>query len=539
MLITEILSRNARLYSNEVALVGRNPGVNQRREITWHEFDRQASGIATYLIEKGLKKGDRALILMQNCIEWLPVYFGILRAGCLAVPVDHAYDTARMAHCAELTEPKAIFFEASQVWATKNLKAQLNDSVSAYVQIGKDECLFPEAVQLRELLDKEAENIVFPELDLCDEAVLYFTSGTTGLPKATVLTHRNLEFACYIECFQHQHTHKDNFLCLTPLYHCGALVHWLGVFIMGGKGVILKDIQAKWILEAVSEEGVTAVWLTVPWAKDIICRIENGEVNLQDYNLEQWRLMHMGAQPIPPSLIKEWRGMFPTHHYNTTYGLTESTGPGCILLGIDNAEKIGAIGKTGFDWEAKVVDDELRQLPPNTAGHLMLKGPGIMKGYYKDPEATQKVLIDGWLLTGDICRMDDDGYFWLVEREEYIIHVQNHTVYPIEIENFLVLHPKVQDAAVFSIPGEKNAIAALIQPKAGQHVTAAMLRDFCAVLPQHKRPSQFFWGEIPRSLTGKIEKYVLQMILTGNSLQCSESVPQAKADDVHAPARLP
>lgn len=526
MLITEILSRNARLYGGEVALVERNPGLNRRREITWTEFDRQVSGIAAFLAKKGLGKGDRALILMQNNLEWLSIYFGILRAGCLAVPVDHTYDTIRMGHCAKLTEPKAIFFETAQAWAVKNLKVQLKDSVAAYVQVGKEENIFPEVVPFKKAVNESLKETAFPEINLHDEAVLYFTSGTTGLPKATVLTHRNLEFACYLEKFQHVHTHKDNFLCLPPLYHCGAMVHWLGVFIMGGKGVILKDIQAKWILEAVSEEGVTVVWLTVPWAKDIICRIESGELNLPEYNLEQWRLMHMGAQPIPPSLVKEWRGMFPNHHYNTTYGLTESTGPGCILLGIDNAEKIGAIGKTGFDWEAKVVDEDLNPLPPNTAGHLMLKGPGVMKGYYKDPETTKKVLIDGWLLTSDICRIDDDGFFWLVEREEYIIHIQNHTVYPIEIENFLVLHPKVQDAAVFNIPGEENAIAALIQPKPGQHVTSTMLRDFCAVLPQHKRPSQFFWGEIPRTLTGKIEKYVLQMVLSGKMAQCSDNNPQ-------------
>lgn len=538
MLITEILSRNARLYGREVALVERDPGLNRRKEITWLEFDRQVNGIAAYLAKKGLKKGDRALILMQNNIEWLSIYFGILRAGCLAVPVDHTYDTVRMGHCAELTEPKAIFFETSQAWAIRNLKAQLNDSVAAYVQVGKEEIIFPDAAQFKDIVNEPPEANEFPEIGLYDEAVLYFTSGTTGLPKATVLTHRNLEFACYLESFQHKHTHRDNFLCLPPLYHCGAMVHWLGVFIMGGKGVILKDIQAKWILEAVSEEGVTVTWLTVPWAKDIICRIESGELHLQEYNLEQWRLMHMGAQPIPPSLVKEWRAMFPNHHYNTTYGLTESTGPGCILLGIDNAEKIGAIGKTGFDWEAKIVDENFNPLPPNTAGHLMLKGPGIMKGYYKDPETTAKVLIDGWLLTGDICRMDDDGFFWLVEREEYIIHIQNHTIYPIEIENFLVLHPKVQDAAVFSIPGEDDAIAALIQPKPGQHVTATMLRDFCAVLPQHKRPSRFFWGDIPRSLTGKIEKYVLQMVLSGNSIQCSENAPQSQTGDAHVPAQL-
>ena len=174
-------------------------------------------------------------------------------------------------------------------------------------------------------------------------------------------------------------------------------MHWFGNFIVGARGVILKGIAPQLILEAVSEEKITIVWLLVPWAHDILIAIENKDVNLDDYKLDQWRLVHMGAQPIPPSLINNWKKVFPHHDYDTNYGLTECTGPGCVHLGLENTHKVGAIGVPGFDWEYKVVDFDLNQVSPGEPGELLVRGPGVMKEYYKNPEATESTLKDGWL----------------------------------------------------------------------------------------------------------------------------------------------
>ena len=279
-------------------------------------------------------------------------------------------------------------------------------------------------------------------LEMTDDAALYFTSGTTGQPKAALLTHSNLAFACEAENRHHRQTHEDNFLCLPPLYHTGAKMHWFGNFMVGARAVILKGIRPQWIMETISNERVSVVWLLVPWAQDILLAIENGDIHLADYRLDQWRLMHIGAQPVPPSLITEWKSVFPAHDYDTNYGLTEATGPGCVHLGMENIHKVGAIGLPGFKWETRVVDDHLVPVNNGQPGELMVKGPGVMKAYYKNPEASRESLIDGWLLTGDIVREDEDGFIWIVDRKKDVIITGGENIYRSKSKTFCSHTPK-------------------------------------------------------------------------------------------------
>jgi acyl-CoA synthetase (AMP-forming)/AMP-acid ligase II len=354
-------------------------------------------------------------------------------------------------------------------------------------------------------------------INLLDDAALYFTSGTTGRPKPILLTQRNLEFACVIENRHHNQTHQDNFLCIPPLYHTGAKMHWFGNFIVGAKAVILKGIKPKWILDAVSEEKCTIVWLLVPWAQDILVAIETGEVDLKNYQLDQWRLMHIGAQPVPPSLVKNWLKVFPHHAYDTNYGLSETTGPGCVHLGMENLHKVGAIGVPGFDWEYRVVDASLKDVPKGDTGELMVKGPGVMKAYYRNPEATANTLIDGWLLTGDMARIDEDGFIWLVDRKKDVIITGGENIFPVEIEDFLLENPRIQDAAVIGIPDERlgEIVAAIIQPKPGQDMDDQEVLRFCEKLPRYKRPRKVYFDSVPRNPTGKIEKPKLRKKYAG------------------------
>lgn len=500
----EMLARNSRMYGSETALVEREPAKNKRTEITWTDFDVQANRTANALLKKGIAKGDRVVQLMMNCIDWLPVYFGILRTGAWAVPLNFRFDHATIRRCTQLAEAKIFVFGEEFIDRVNAIKDELK-TVETFIFVGPEEVRPPYAESYSFLLPCESSNDPNIPISILDCAALYFTSGTTGTPKATLLTHRNLEFSCYAENSHHHQIHADNFLCIPPLYHTGAKMHWFGNFVVGAKAVILKGVKPRWILEAISEEEITIVWLLVPWALDILTALENGEIHLSDYNLDRWRLMHIGAQPVPPSLIRDWKRVFPHHQYDTNYGLTECTGPGCVHLGMENLHKVGAIGIPGLDYETRILDDQQKLVAPGQIGELAIKGPGVMKEYYRNPEATESVLKDGWLLTGDMARQDEDGFIWLVDRKKDIIITGGENIYPVEIEDFLQAHPKIQDVAVIGMPDARlgEVTAAVIQVKSGHELTKEEVLAYCKDLPRFKRPREIVFGPIPGILPEK------------------------------------
>jgi acyl-CoA synthetase (AMP-forming)/AMP-acid ligase II len=207
--------------------------------------------------------------------------------------------------------------------------------------------------------------------------------------------------------------------------------------------------------------------------------------------------MHIGAQPVPASLITRWKKMFPNHQYDTNYGLSESIGPGCVHLGVENIDHVGAIGIPGYGWECKVVDDEGNIVPPTDServGELCVKGPGVMICYYKNPEATAECLKDGWLLTGDMAKYDEDGFIWLVDRKKDVIISGGENIYPVQIESFIMKNRKVQDVAVIGTPDARlgEISTAIIQLKDGEEATEEEMNealkqacaDFVFSLPQ-------------------------------------------------------
>ena len=345
-----------------------------------------------------------------------------------------------------------------------------------------------------------------------DDGAIYFSSGTTGFPKAILHKHRSLTQAAEMEQKHHRIEHDDVFLCIPPLYHTGAKFHWMGSLIAGSKAVLLKGTAPEIILKAASDEQCTVVWLLVPWAQDILDALDRGEIQLSDYKLDQWRLMHIGAQPVPPSLIRRWREYFPHHQYDTNYGLSESTGPGCVHLGIDNIQKVGAIGVPGYRWEVKVVDEHGTEVPQGEVGELCVKGPGVMTCYYNNPEATAEVLKDGWLYTGDMAMQDADGFYFLVDRKKDVVVSGGENIYPVQIEDFLRANDKIKDVAVIGLPDKRlgEICGAVIEVKEGMHCTEEEIQAFCMDLPRYKRPRKIIFAEIPRNATGKIEKPALR-----------------------------
>ena len=310
----------------------------------------------------------------------------------------------------------------------------------------------------------------------------------------------------------HETGREDVFLCIPPLYHTGAKFHWMGSLCAGSKAVLLKGTTPEIILDAVSSEGCTIVWLLVPWAQEILDALDRGDVKLEDYNLDQWRLMHIGAQPVPPSLIKHWKDYFPDHQYDTNYGLSESTGPGCVHLGMENVHKVGAIGVPGYRWKCKIVGPDDKEVEQGQVGELIVRGPGVMTCYYNDPKATAETLKNGWLYTGDMAMQDEDGFIFLVDRKKDVIITGGENIYPVQIENFLSACDKVKDVAVIGLPDRRlgEITGAIISIKEGMECTEEEIEEYCRELPRYKRPKKIIFAEVPRNATGKIEKPALR-----------------------------
>ncbi len=530
MVITEFLERNARLYGSEVSLVEINPSEERdkavtwrdfsliesarpdapyRREMTWRDFDRKANRFANLLLSRGLQKGTKVGILLMNCLEWLPLYFGILKAGCIAVPMNFRYSSDEIQYCLDLADVSVLVFGPEFVSRMDPIMDSI-PGVKLLFYVGRDVPQYAEdCCRLVTFCSSSAPPVA---LDETDDAAIYFSSGTTGFPKAILHKHRALVAACRTEQAHHGQTRDDVFLCIPPLYHTGAKIHWFGSLYSGSKAVLLRGVKPEWILRAVTEEKCTIVWLLVPWCQDLLEAIESGRIDPNHYMLDQWRLMHIGAQPVPPSMIHRWMKLFPHHQYDTNYGLSESIGPGAVHLGVENIDKVGAIGKPGFGWEARIVDEQGNDVPDGEVGELALRGDGVMVCYYKNPDATAEVLHDGWLWTGDMARKDEDGFYYLVDRKKDVIISGGENLYPVQIEDFLRRNEKISDVAVIGLPDPRlgEIAAAIIQVAEGQTCTEEELNAFCAELPRYKRPRKIIFDKVPRNPTGKIEKPVLR-----------------------------
>ncbi|MBP5791928.1 MAG: acyl--CoA ligase [Kiritimatiellae bacterium] len=525
--ITEILDRNAAEWPDDVALVEINPQELESRhttwreysliesspvdkfrsQMTWSEFEEKANRFANFLLSRGLMRGDKVAILLMNCLEWLPIYFGALKAGCLAVPLNFRYTADEIKYCLELSDANALVFGPEFTGRVEQITDAMPRRVKMRLYVGDDCPTFAESYQRLVKYASAASPAFRHKPD--DEAAIYFSSGTTGFPKAIVLQHKALLHSCKVEQNHHGQTKDDVFLCIPPLYHTGAKMHWFGSFLVGGKAVLLKGVKPEWIIRCISEEKCTIVWLLVPWAQDILDAIERGDVRLDEYELGQWRLMHIGAQPVPPALIKRWKKVFPHHDYDTNYGLSESTGPGAVHLGVENTDHVGAIGVAGYGWQAKIVKpDGVTEVAPGEVGELAVKGPGVMKEYYHNMAATAEILKeDGWLLTGDMAEMKD-GFIYLVDRAKDVIISGGENLYPVQIEDFLRTNGAIKDVAVIGLADARlgEIAAAIISVKEGMSLTEDEVNDFCRALPRYKRPRKIIFADVPRNPTGKIEK---------------------------------
>ena len=506
MNIVDLVEKNARLYPDDTAYVEIRPVTKSRKEISWIRFYERTNRLANALLDRGVENGKSVILLGKNSISWLESYFAVLKTGAWIVPLNFRFTNDDILYCVAVAEPAAFIFEGSYADRIEKIRHSM-PSIGSYICI--EQAHTGDIESLETLIERASPGFTGLSLRNEEACALYFTSGTTGDPKPVLLTHANLMCAAVSEATNHYIKHEDRFLMMPPLYHL-AIGHLLGLLAAGGRTILLTEkITPSYILESIDSEGISVLFLLVPWALDLLNALDKNETSKGNYDLSNWRLTHMGAQAIPPTVVHRLKKYFPQMQYSTDYGLSESAGPGSIYLGTENEHKIGAIGRATMMWDARIVNPEGRDVNQGEVGELIIRGNGVMREYYKNPELTAQSIRDVWLYTGDLATMDDDGFIFLVDRKKDLVNSGGENIFPAEVEEIIQQHPKVYDVAVIGTPDERlgEIVTAVIQTVSDKTVSEEEISVFCEKnLPRYKRPRCVIFDTVPRSATGKIEK---------------------------------
>ncbi|ADC66365.1 AMP-dependent synthetase and ligase [Ferroglobus placidus DSM 10642] len=517
----DFLDNSAEKFPDKVALdfIG--------KEITYRQLKEASERIAGYLKSIGVKKGDKIILDLPNTPHYVIAYFGVLKAGGTVVQCNPLYTEREVRHIAENSEAKIAFCIENAYPKLRKLKEEgvLEKIVVCRVE---DYLKFPlnilykfkkEKVELKGDFDFWKDAIRSEPIDRAvkvdpkeDVAVFQYTGGTTGLPKAAMLTHFNLVANVYqVKEWLPDLSEKDVFAGALPYFHVYGMTTSMNTPIaLGAKIVLIPDPRdIKRILDSIEKHRIT-IFCGVPTLFNAI----NNYPGVEKWDLSSIRACISGAAPLPIEVKREFERITGGKLVEG-YGLSE-TSPVAIVNPVYGLNKEGSIGIPVSDTYAVVIDDEGRILPVGEVGELAIKGPQVMKGYYKMEEETAKALVNGWLLTGDMAKMDEDGYFYIVDRKKDVIIAGGYNIYPREVEEVLYEHPAVLEAAVVGVPdkyrGETVKAFVVLKPEYRGKVTEKEIEQFCRErLAAYKVPKIIeFRDELPKSAVGKILRRVLR-----------------------------
>jgi len=512
---------NAKKYPQKEFLIEVRPSKNMRRVLNWKEFNEQTNRVAHYLQTKlGVKKGDFVVHLQMNSLEWVVTYHAILRVGAAALPLNFRFASADIKYACDAVHPKAFIMGDGFVPKVTPIQKEL-ESVKSYICIGEN---VPQGmVPYTEVLANSNPEDILVAMDDDDPAELMFTSGTTGAPKPVCQAHQTLYNIAIGNALSYSEGHDTVYLAPHPFYHSGSFFLAFPSYLAGGKIVILLELdKPHYLLDTVCNEKVNNGWVTVPTMSDSINAIKKGEIDLSKYDFSHVTgSIVIGAQPVPAALFEDMKRLVPFKTGNI-YGITEGGGGGTVnLYDEDVLDRPGSIGKPTFNVEARVVDEEGKDVPVGEVGELLLKGPRNMKEYFRNPEMTAKAIKDGWLYTGDLVRQDQDGYIYIADRKKDLIIRGGENIFPVEIEDTLRRSPKIADAAVIGYPHERlvEIAMAVVQLYPGDTMTEEEVVGFCRDqgLAKYKWPEKVVFAPVPRNPSGKIEKPRLRETYVGKT----------------------
>ncbi|MFC1932701.1 long-chain fatty acid--CoA ligase [Chloroflexota bacterium] len=496
----EFLSSTAKKYPANIAF------SCQDRKLSYGELDTLTSQLAFGLNELGIKKRDRVALFLPNSLEFIIGYYGILKAGGTVTPANSLNKRDELKHQLNDSEAVAIITSENSYPMVKEIK----DETRLKAIILADSERTNGGISLSKLLAKYPPSP--SEVDLKpkeDIAAIEYTGGTTGLPKGAMLTHYNLVANAMQNATWLGWNNKDIIIGLLPFYHSwGACTCLNSPIYSGARVVILPRFDVQELLMTIKKEKATVLY----GAASIFTMLVNNPI-ITEYDLSSLKYVKAGAMPIPPQIQERWEQVTGVRMI-LGYGLSEASPE--THNSPPKRVKPGTIGIPIMDTDARIVDEETgeTELPPGKAGELVIRGPQVMKEYLNRPEDSKEALRNGWLYTGDLAVMDEEGYFSIVDRKKEIIKYKGYTIAPAEVEAVLYKHPSVKECAVVGVP---DALAgelpkAYVVLKAEYTLSEDELIKFCEqrVAPYKKIRQVEFIKEIPKTQVGKVLRRVLK-----------------------------
>lgn len=491
------LSKRALLEPGKVAL------WYEGRELTFREWDDRAERVAGAFHELGVRRGDRVGLLVMNSPELLECIFGLARLGAIVVPLNWRLAPPELSYIANDAGLGTLVYGAEFAETVNAVRAEL--PASTYVAVGDGA---PSGDLGYEALLAGAPEAPPPVGADDDPLVIMFTSGTTGRPKGAVLTHGNLFYdACSVR-FSLDWRADERMIVALPLFHIGALMLVIIGVQAGSTTVLMREFDPGRFLELVPELQVTS-FFSVPAMLNFMLQVPQ----FAETDLSSLRWALCGAAPVPVPLIRAWAER--SIAIQQIYGLTECAG-GAVLLGPERAlEKAGSTGLPLFHTSIRVIDAEGRDVETGETGEVLISAPHVMREYWNDAEATAAAIREGWLHTGDLGTLDDEGYLTIVERKKDLIISGGENIYPAEVESVLVTLPQLAEAAVIGVPDDTwgEAVCVVARLKEGETLTLEEVAAHCAgKLGRYKIPRKLVLTEepLPRTPSGKVLKRALR-----------------------------
>jgi fatty-acyl-CoA synthase len=502
MNIAYLLVNSAIKYPDRIAI------ISEEKRLSYRTFNRRVNQLSHSMRGYGLKKGDRVALMFFNTHHFAEVYFAAIKLGAIAAPVNFRFVGEEIQYIVNNSEASFFFFAKDFQETIADIYPRLQ-TVKNFIGVDVEKEHFAHDYETFLALGVPDEpDVETGENDPCQ---IMYTSGTTGKPKGAVITHSNVFWNLINTILTRDHYPGEISLIIGPLYHTAALNNHFTVQVaLGGSSIMIKKFEPEVVLAYIEKEKVNVISGS-PAMFNLLLQ----SPRLDQFDTRSITKCTAGAAILPNEIKERLMKVFPNAHgVYDLYGCTEASPTITTLKGKDSLRKHGSVGLPAPFLQARVVNEEGMPLPANEVGELVCRGPNVMQGYYKNPEATKAAVKDGWLYTGDLAKVDEEGYFYIVDRKKDMIVSGGENIYPREVEELLLRHPAIADVAVIGVPDPTwgETVKAFVVPQQGEKITEKDVIAFCKQhLASYKKPRQVaFIPSVPRNPSGKVLKRLLR-----------------------------